>query len=199
MPWVLSHEDGKKGTHYALSYTAAAHFYESPAWRSRVETWLQTNWGQSCLLHRSLGVLHSPVLRFFPEKWPVNILERQKECEVPRCHTLRDTQQTLCWISREEAQLLLIRMFSWCSSETMWCLGRRSLAELWLERQSLSGLLTQRLLLWSSLVNKTSESWALLCLKQWMPCVRFYKSVFNWKFPYTLVFPSVIFSVAGYL
>lgn len=109
---------------------------------AETETWLQTYWGQSCLLHRSLGVLHSPVLRFFPEKWPVNILERQKGYEVPHCHTLQNTQQTLWWISREEAQLLLIRMVSWCSSKKMWCLGRRSLAEVWLEWQSLSGLLT---------------------------------------------------------
>lgn len=141
MPWVSLHKDGRKGMHGDLSKTGTMHFMIPQPEEVEKETWLQTYWDDSCLSHRCQGVLHCPTPNFLSGGWPVNMLERQKGCEVSCCHALPDAQPTLCQTSREEAQFLLITVFSWSSSEKTWCLGKRSLVEKWSEWQPLSGLL----------------------------------------------------------
>ena len=151
----------------------AVHLCNPPAWGSRGRSVIS-----GCPLPRFLDAACSLAPSSFPERWPVNVLERQKGSVVPLCHTLQDTRQTVCWTSREEARIFSVITLSWCSSEKTCCLGKRSLSRAARsERQPLAGLLWDasphsHLLLWGSLVNKTThESRVSLWFKQWVPLV----------------------------
>lgn len=188
MPWVLLHEDSKKGIHYPLSYTAAEHFYESLAWRSR-ERDVTSN-----LLGSELPATQVPGCATQPYS---EVLSWKVACEYSG-ETEGVWSTSLSYSARHSAESQRKKPdFCWLESSPDAPLRK---CDAWGEGALQRCDLNDNHFLDYSLTFTTKKfpcqqsKWKLsFIVSQIMNAMcQILKSIFSWKFPYTLVFPSVL-------